>query len=159
MTTIKLLILSDSHGSVGVMLDIVERERPDEIIHLGDCLRDAETLSFAHPRIPMTMVPGNCDEWFGKRDEVTLVRKGWKILLAHGHQWRVKSGPALALKVGREAGANILLYGHTHQAACWQEQGMWIMNPGTVGSRSGPATYGVITLDEEGVTCEILRTE
>lgn len=155
MTTIKLLILSDSHGDVGTMIDAVERERPDEIIHLGDCWRDAEELSYAYPDIPMSWVPGNCDDAFGKMGKLTLEREGAKILLAHGHQWRVKSGPALALEVGREAEADILLYGHTHEADCWQDGNMWVMNPGTVGGRYAPATYGVIELVDGEVTCEI----
>lgn len=132
------------------MLDVVEREKPDEIIHLGDHWRDAETLSFAYPEIPLSMVPGNCDDGFGKKGKLILEREGVKILMAHGHQWRVKSGPALALEVGWEAGADILLYGHTHEADCWQDQGMWVMNPGTVGGRYAPATYGVIEI-EDGV--------
>lgn len=150
-----LLILSDSHGDVGTMVDIVEKEQPNEIVHLGDCWQDAETLSFAYPDIPVSMVPGNCDNCFGKKGKLTLERDGVKILLAHGHQWRVKSGPALALEVGREAGVDILLYGHTHEADCWQDGDMWVMNPGTVGGRYAPATYGVVELLDGEVICEI----
>lgn len=156
MTTIKLLILSDSHGEVGVMLDIVEKERPDEIIHLGDCWRDAEKLSCVYPEIPLYMVPGNCDDCWGKNDRLLLEKAGWKILLAHGHQWRVKSGTALAFAAGRESGAHILLYGHTHRAECRNDQGMWVMNPGTVGGRSAPATYGVIELEEGAAELRIV---
>lgn len=159
MTTIKLLILSDSHGEVADMIDIVERERPDEIFHLGDCWNDAATLECAYPQIPVYMVPGNCDDCWGKNDKLLLERKGWKILLAHGHQWRVKSGTALALGMGHQAGAHILLYGHTHVADCWNDQGMWVMNPGTVGGRYAPATYGVIELSDEGVNMEIRPVE
>lgn len=155
MTIIKLLILSDSHGEVADMIDIVEREMPDEIIHLGDCWKDAETLNCAYPKIPMYKVPGNCDDSFGKTGRMLLERMGWKILLAHGHQWRVKAGLALALEVGREAGAHILLYGHTHVADCRKDQGMWVMNPGTVGGRYGPATYGVLQVEDGAVICEI----
>ena len=38
----KYLVLSDSHGNVDNMVRAVEREKPDGIIHLGDCWRDAE---------------------------------------------------------------------------------------------------------------------
>lgn len=151
----KLLILSDSHGDVGTMVDIVKGERPDEIIHLGDYWQDAEALSFVFPEIPMSVVPGNCDDLTGKSAKLTLERDGIRILLAHGHQWRVKSGPALALEAGREAGASILLYGHTHEAECWRDGDMWVMNPGTAGGRYAPAAYGVIELLEGKVTCEI----
>lgn len=86
------------------MLEIVEKENPDEIIHLGDCLRDAETVSFAFSDIPVTMVPGNCDGWTNRRDRLLLERDGVKLLLGHGHQWQVKSTSALALaEAGRWA--------------------------------------------------------
>lgn len=159
MTTIKLLILSDSHGALADMIDIVEREAPDEIIHLGDCWRDAEKLNYAYPGIPLYMVPGNCDDCYGKNDRLLLEREGWKILLAHGHQWRVKSGTALALAAGRESGAHILLYGHTHRSECRNDQGMWVMNPGTVGGKYAPATYGVIEISPDGVELEIRPVE
>lgn len=149
------MVLSDSHGDVGTMIDVVEKERPDEMIHLGDCWQDAETLSFAYPEIFMSMVPGNCDFCVGKKGVLTLEREGLMILMAHGHQWRVKSGPALALEIARETGADILLYGHTHEAACWQDDGMWVMNPGTVGGRWARASYGVVEIAEDGVKCTI----
>lgn len=153
---VKLLILSDSHGDTGAMIDAVERERPDEIIHLGDHWEDAQTLSFAYPDIPISMVPGNCDYCIGKRGKLLLEREGLVILMAHGHQWRVKSGPALAIEAAWEAGADILLYGHTHEAACWQEEGVWVLNPGTVGGRGAAASYGVIEISPAGPVCRIV---
>ena len=41
----KILIFSDSHGDVDIMRDIVEKEKPDMIIHLGDSIKDAEKLN------------------------------------------------------------------------------------------------------------------
>lgn len=152
MTTIKLLIFSDSHGETGSMLEIVERENPDEIIHLGDCLRDAETVSFAFPDIPVTMVPGNCDGWTNRRDRLLLERDGVKLLLAHGHQWQVKSTSALALAEAQAMGADVLLYGHTHRAVCQQEGSVLLLNPGTVGGKWARATYGVIEIENGVIT-------
>ncbi len=151
-----MLVLSDSHGDVGTMIDVVEKERPDEIIHLGDYLQDAEELSYAYPEILVSMVPGNCDFHVGVKDVLRLEREGFIILMAHGHQWRIKSGPALAIEIAREAGAEVLLYGHTHEAACWQDDGMWIMNPGTVGGRRARAGYGVIEVTQGDIRCEII---
>ena len=152
----KLLILSDSHGDVGSMIDITERERPNEIFHLGDCVRDAESLSFACPEIPVIMVPGNCDGWTGMQDRLLLERKGVRILLSHGHRWHVKSGAGAALAEARMCGADVLLYGHTHQAVCrTEEDGLWRMNPGTVGGIGAKATYGVIELHGGKVACEV----
>lgn len=151
----KLLVLSDSHGDTGTMVDVVEKERPDEILHLGDCWSDGESLSYIYPQIQISMVPGNCDFCPGRKGVLLLERQGVSILMAHGHQWRVKSGLELAMKAAGDSGADILLYGHTHEAACWQERGMWVMNPGTVGGRYAKASYGVITIEANGIQCQL----
>ena len=152
----KLLILSDSHGDVGDMIDVVERERPNEIFHLGDCVRDAESLSYTCRGIPVIMVPGNCDGWTGMSERLLLEREGVRILLAHGHRWHVKSGAGGALADARSCGADILLYGHTHQAVCVREEdGLWRMNPGTAGGVYAAATYGVILLESGKISCQI----
>lgn len=43
----KLLILSDTHRSLGFAYDAIEKEHSDAVVHLGDHLTDAEDLSFA----------------------------------------------------------------------------------------------------------------
>lgn len=156
MTTIKLLIFSDSHGDVGAMLDIVEQEKPDEIIHLGDLIRDAQTVSHAFPETPVTMVPGNCDGWTNRKDCLLLEREGVKLLLGHGHQWGVKETSAFALAEAQATRANVLLYGHTHRAVCRQERGILLLNPGTVGGRRAPASYGVIEIGSAGAVGRII---
>ena len=40
----KLLILSDTHRSLGFACEAIEKEAPDTVIHLGDHLGDAEDL-------------------------------------------------------------------------------------------------------------------
>ena len=47
----KLLVFSDSHGNIEHMRRAVEQERPDQILHLGDVMRDAVELSVAYPNI------------------------------------------------------------------------------------------------------------
>ncbi len=156
MTTIKLLIFSDSHGAVGDMLDIVEQEKPDEMIHLGDLLRDAQAVSSAFPELPVTMVPGNCDGWTNRKGSLLLERAGVRLLLGHGHQWQVKSTPEPALAQARAMGAQVLLYGHTHRAVCRQEGRILLLNPGTVGGRGAPASYGVLEIGTAGAAGRII---
>ena len=141
------------------MLDPVEQEKPDEIIHLGDLIRDAQAVSSAFPEIPMTMVPGNCDGWTNRADSLLLERAGVKLLLGHGHQWQVKATSALALAEARAKGAGVLLYGHTHRAVCRQEGSILLLNPGTVGGRGAPASCGVIEIENGIVTPRIVPAE
>ena len=55
-----------------------------------------------------------------------------------------------AFMAGLEAEADIILFGHTHQAECFTKEGVWLMNPGACGPRG---TYGVITLEKGGPEC------
>ena len=149
----KLLIFSDSHGNVANMEDVVRLESPDRILHLGDLARDAEDLAAKFPHIPVTDVPGNCD---GRRpdlpEERVFTLEGCKILMTHGHIYHVKMGMGMAVRAARQAGAHLLCFGHTHEAFCEFENGLWIVNPGSIGSLSS-ATYAVAVLEEGGAVC------
>ena len=149
----KLLIFSDSHGNVANMEDIVRLESPDRILHLGDLARDAEALAAKFPHIPVTYVPGNCD---GRRPDLPEERiftlDNCKILMTHGHIYHVKMGMGMAVRAAREAGAQLLCFGHTHEAFCEFENGLWIVNPGSVGTFS-PYTYAVAVLEDGGAVC------
>lgn len=150
---LKLLVFSDSHGNVANMADVVRLERPDRILHLGDLVRDAEELSRQYPHIPLTCVPGNCD---GRRPDLPEERvfelDGVRLLMTHGHIYQVKMGRGAAVRAAREAGAGILLFGHTHEACCEYERGLWIVNPGSAGSLVRP-TYAVVILEDGGSVC------
>ena len=47
----RILVLSDSHGAVEACRLAVEQSAPDQILHLGDCVRDAERLHALFPAI------------------------------------------------------------------------------------------------------------
>ena len=154
----KLLVFSDSHGNVEHMRKAVEQERPDQILHLGDVMRDAVELSMAYRNIPLELVPGNCDYATDVPAQKILFFEGRRILMTHGHTYHVKLGMGLAVKAAREAQVDILLFGHTHEAFCQQQDGLWIMNPGTIRGGLVP-TCGVIRLEGERTICEILEIQ
>ena len=148
MTLLKILVFSDSHRYTGGMIQAIEEQQPDLVVHLGDLQRDAEELALLYPKLSMVTVPGNCDGWTTVPSVKQITLQGRSILLSHGHLWGVKSGYEAAIAQARSAGADILLFGHTHQPLCQQlEDGLWVLNPGP--SRS---SYGTILL-EEGLTC------
>jgi putative phosphoesterase len=155
VTDLKILVFSDSHRSRSGMYEAVELHNPDQIIHLGDLVEDAEELSYVYPKLPVCMVPGNCDGWTMLPAKKLITLAGKRILLSNGHLWGVKSGYAAAIADARTARADVLLFGHTHRAYCEQlEDGLWVMNPGA--SRSG---YGLITIDRDRLDCRILPLE
>lgn len=145
----KILVLSDSHRSMSGIYHAIDTEKPDHVIHLGDLMEDAEYASMVYPKLPICMVPGNCDGWTSAEAVKQITLGGRSILLSHGHLWGVKSGYDRAIAQARAARADILLFGHTHQALCCQlEDGLWMLNPGS--SRS---TYGLIELEAGEIRC------
>lgn len=152
----RILVLSDSHGCVDPMQQCVELVQPQAILHLGDCARDADRLGRLYPRIPLLGVPGNCDYGSADQPERLTELGGVRILMMHGHTRHVKSGPMAAMYAARECGADILLFGHTHQPLVDRSGDFWVMNPGCIGP-SVRRTYGVITLEDGKVDCAALR--
>ena len=133
------------------MLDAIDAHRPDQVIHLGDLQSDAAELTYVYPKLPICMVPGNCDGWTMDPLKKQITLAGKRILLSHGHLWGVKKGYEAAVADARAVGADILLFGHTHRALCQQlEDGLWMMNPGA--SRS---SYGLIRIEQGQIHCSI----
>ncbi len=152
----KILVLSDSHGNVAAMSACVEQIQPRCILHLGDCIRDAEELGRRFPHIPMEMVPGNCDWGCSAPGERLIELGGQRILLMHGHTRGVKETTMRARYAAKECGADILLFGHTHRACVEYDGSLYMMNPGSIGDRLRPS-YGVITIEGEKTDCSVYR--
>ncbi len=146
----KLLIFSDSHGRVKPMVRAVEREGAASlhaIVHLGDGWRDAEELHRLYPRLPLEQVPGNCDLGRFEDCERLLFFGAWPVLLCHGHTLGVKSSLLRASLTARERGAKALLFGHTHAPLVDYHDGLWLINPGSIGSAR--PTCCVLTVEGE----------
>jgi len=79
--------------------------------------------------------------------------------MTHGHKHRVKMTLSFLLSDARASKAAAVLYGHTHQADCHREDdGLWVLNPGSCGYGGGSA--GLIEIKEEKiVSCRIIRQE
>lgn len=152
----KILVLSDSHGNVQNMRTCVEMLQPRHILHLGDCIRDAEELRRLFPDIPMDTVPGNCDWSCADPGERLIEVNGQRIFMMHGHTRGVKETTMRARYAAKECGADILLFGHTHHACVDYDGSLYLMNPGSVGDPVRPS-YGVITIAETKVDCSVYR--
>ncbi len=148
----KLLILSDSHRQTEHMLRAVERERPNTVIHLGDHADDAEAIAREYPFLALCRVRGNCDYFDTVTPEQALFQwEGVRVFAAHGHRYGVKGGLLRLTYAAREKGAQIALFGHTHQPYCEDLGDLWLLNPGACGG-SAP-TYGVIEIERGKISC------
>lgn len=152
----KVLILSDSHGRVGNILDAVEREMPDHIFFLGDVCHDMEDLAALDPTLPISAVAGNCDGWDGGEEEMELSLEGVRCLLTHGHLQNAKRGLWGLVNAGVDREVDAVFFGHTHCAmAQRQPEGLWLVNPGTIGGVHNVATYAVAELADGEMSVEL----
>ena len=144
----KLLILSDSHRNIQHMVEAVEIEKPDMIIHLGDHYRDAMQLAARFPDIPLEAVCGNCDFDRETEEKVILVENK-RIFLCHGHRYHVKSGYLNLQYAAREKEADLVLFGHTHRIFYEQHNGLSMLNPGSIGEPRYPGkpSYGRVIIE------------
>ena len=134
------------------MVRAVEQFHPRQVLHLGDCVRDAQALERQFPQLPVTMVPGNCDWGQTGEPERLLEIEGVRILMMHGHTRHVKSSPMAAVYAAREYGADVLLFGHTHQPLTDYEDGLYLMNPGSLGYGG---TYGYVDITPAGIVTNL----
>ena len=155
-----ILVLSDSHAALSFMRRCVDKVKPQAIIHLGDFYEDAQALQEDYGHIPFHIVPGNCDRYRCPVNAPQMLCYhvgGVRLFMTHGHNHRVKTGIGALTADARRYGAAAALYGHTHIAdAHIEEDGLWVLNPGTCGHFGGSA--GVIETDGENITaCRIIR--
>lgn len=145
----RILVFSDSHGSVGKMIKIIESMPGlNGIIHLGDINRDILTLEDTFFDIPIYGVQGNNDFTGYYPNEKMLTIDGKKIFITHGHYYlsgcdisRLKTAPATE-------NADLILYGHTHIADTEQWEHKLFANPGSISRpRRGEASYGIIEIE------------
>ena len=155
-----VLVFSDSHGAKNFMRACIDQFFPDAILHLGDYYGDGKKLREEYPDISFYQVPGNCDEYRDTED-CPLVRVvilgGVKMFMTHGHLHGVKQTEYSLIRDAQASGADLALYGHTHEAVCHQEEsGMWVMNPGTCGYFG--ASAGLVEIQKgKIISCDILR--
>ena len=142
----KILVLSDSHGNLENMVQAVERESPRMILHLGDCWREAERLHDRYPDLPFHQVPGNCDFRPGEPTEQLLFVGDKRVLMCHGHTYRVKQSLLLAGYAAEEQNLDLFLFGHTHQPLVDMRGKTLFLNPGSIGDYFRPF-YGIVTLE------------
>jgi len=147
--------MSDSHGNADGMVSVVELEKPDLILHLGDKTRDCHAFERAFPDIPLCKVVGNCD--FSSEglniDKFTFCGK--RFFMTHGHVFHVKSTLAHLTEIAKMRESDIVLFGHTHIQHHEIKNEFVIINPG---SMSKPQEhYAVINLTDGNVTCDLKK--
>ncbi|MBC7546074.1 MAG: YfcE family phosphodiesterase [Candidatus Sericytochromatia bacterium] len=151
MSETRLLVISDTHGSMHHFLPAVPLDQVDWILFAGDGYDEA-MATFAKYGVAERVhaVAGNCDGRPALADaEITLA--GWPIWITHGDRWDVKHGYDPITREARRRGVRLVVFGHSHRAHYEERDGIHLFNPGSpLEPRGGTqASLGWITLNAE----------
>ncbi|MEM1486304.1 metallophosphoesterase [Oscillospiraceae bacterium PP1C4] len=153
----RIIVMSDTHRDFYAIQELVKKHRSADIfIHLGDGEQELHQITELYPECKFLSVRGNCD--FGVSSALAgCFNCGTaKIFYTHGHMYGVKYELDSLMRVTKEMGANVVLFGHTHIPLVDYRDGIHLMNPGSLGMpRGAKATYGVLDVTEQGIVCYI----
>ena len=151
----RVLVVSDVHGDLRGLCEAIEQQPTARVvIFLGDGLREAEEAADRYPDRDFYMVPGNCD--FGSG--VIPIRQetfgGKRFYFTHGHCHHVKFTLYNVEMAAREAEADIVLFGHTHQPYEEYADGLHLFNPGSL---RYTRTYGYVDIVGGGIRTAVVE--
>lgn len=154
----RILVLSDSHGMVDLISDVIGLEMPDKIFFLGDCISDIYDAKNSLG-IDICAVKGNVDYYENGVEDMVVKLMGKKILLTHGHKYGVKYNYFKLFLKAKEYAVDYVLFGHTHRYIDFNEEGIRFINPGSIGKprEDNNGSYVIIDLEVENI--KIIKKE
>lgn len=152
----RILLVSDTHGNQTALLRAHEAAGSCEaVIHLGDGEQDALLLKAIDDQIQLFQVAGNCDLGSTLPRELLCEFGEVRLLLCHGDRYGVKSGLSRLIERGHAVAVNVVLYGHTHLAQSVEQEGLLLVNPGTLAAPAPFRSYAILEITESGSTATI----
>ncbi|MDW7675982.1 MAG: metallophosphoesterase [Bacillota bacterium] len=156
---IRIGVISDTHNCYEAAYEVLKRAPELNLLcHAGDMYHDGVKLGQLLG-VEAKAVKGNCDYYTEGPEELVFEIGKKKILLTHGDQYRIKEGIDRIIYRAQELEAHIVIFGHTHQAVLFNEQGINFINPGSMINPRGSSnpSYAIIEIIDEEVTIEILE--
>ena len=164
----RILVFSDSHNNSDRMEAALKANlraprsagELEAVFFLGDGIGDFERLRGKYPGPRYSAVLGNCDGYRlldGGSYEKTVDCGGFRFLLSHGHRLSVKNGIQRAADYAIAKGADVLLFGHTHEAFDERIDGssggsVRCINPGSIGAWYG-ASFALLGIRDGQLLC------
>ncbi len=127
----KVLIVSDTHKQNENYFRVLEKQKPDMVIHCGDAEGSEYALTQAAD-CPVQIVLGNNDFFSDLPRELTLDIEGFKVWVVHGHNYYVSMGNEILKREAAARGADIVMYGHTHRPVVDRDKNVIAVNPGSL---------------------------
>ncbi len=145
-------VVSDTHGDVQALTQvIVSAGAVDHWLHAGDYYQDGQRLAEL-TGLPVSIVAGNCDRTVTVPADEYVELAGKTIWLTHGHRHNVKYGMEELAWWGRQYGAHVVVFGHTHIPYNSRHGDILVFNPGSPRAPRGGAgpTYGILLIHADG---------
>ncbi len=151
----RILVVSDTHRDrAALRRAVLSQPQARTVIHLGDGAEEAADVRADFPEKRFLIVRGNCDWDSALPTEGLATFAGKNIFYTHGYTYHVKLTLSPAIAAARKNKADVLLYGHTHEALTRYEDGLYIMNPGSL--RGSFGTYGTLDITPAGIVANIV---
>ncbi|MCR4955519.1 MAG: metallophosphoesterase [Lachnospiraceae bacterium] len=149
----RYLIVSDSHGWHKYLDQVIfSVGHIDGMFHLGD-VQDRETDIEAEIDCPLHIIAGNNDFGFTLSDEKIVFLGSHRIFMTHGHAYGVHYDyRRLKMEAGKRK-CDVVMFGHTHVPYLAEEDGITLVNPGSISLPRQPGrepTYMIMEMDNQG---------
>jgi hypothetical protein len=152
----RVLAVSDSHHDISCLVPALRKfaAKVDMVAHLGDGAEDLEEAARAAkvplPRWEAVRGNGDYEPWLQSRLLVGSAER--PILMLHGHYEGVSESPYGVVAAASQAGASLVLFGHTHRPFFEEYHGILAVNPGSISRPRGRdfPTFALVDVPEEG---------
>ncbi len=149
----KILIVSDTHRKNENYFKVVEKVRPELVIHCGDAEGSEYVLTQAVD-CPVQIVLGNNDFFSYLPRELELKLGAYKVWVTHGHNYYVSMGNEAIKREAAARGMDIVIYGHTHRPEVDRKGRIIAVNPGSLSyprQEGRRPSYIIMEADEKDV--------
>ena len=154
----KILIVSDTHGRDEVLRQLIERQKPfDMLVHLGDLEGGEERImtwaGAQNPDCLVYMVRGNNDFFSMMPAEKEIVIGPHRAFITHGHQYGANFGTERLRDEARDRKCDIVMFGHTHRPVLNTKFDVTVLNPGSLSyprQEGRRPSYILMEIDREG---------
>lgn len=148
----KVIIVSDTHRKNDNYFKVMEMHKPDLVIHCGDGEGSEYVLSNS-VECPVHIVMGNNDFFSELPREIELEIDKYKVWVVHGHNYYVSMGTERLKQEAKARGVDIVFFGHTHKPAVEREDGLYVVNPGSLSyprQEGRKPSYCIMEIDRFG---------
>ena len=155
----RIIVISDTHRDFFSFQRLVEKHLADAdcFLVLGDGEAEYDNIVNLYAYKEFHYVRGNCDFVSQAPNYAVYPAGKHRIFYTHGHLYHVKAGLDRLTHAAKERECDIVLFGHTHTALSFYEDGIYIMNPGSPSHpRNSKAGYGIIDTTSAGIVTNLV---